>query len=225
VKIISMYHLAINKVAVEAINTPAIGIYCFKNDIISRFSRMLASFLALATLSAVLTGCGTLQTIGKVEDGAGNTAMSLWSRWVESGGDIAATTTWERKVKPGVSVADIEQVFASVAAERNMKAVGEMPLSAELAARTGEKQKFLKVYSYCNPATARLMVDFSPHMAAFLPCRLTVVEKDDGLWIYTLNMDMMIKMGRKLPPELKVEALKVRETIFQMLNRAADGEF
>jgi hypothetical protein len=32
-------------------------------------------------------------------------------------------------------------------------------------------------------------------------------------------------MGRKLPPELKVEALKVRETIFQMLNRAADGEF
>ena len=186
---------------------------------------MLASFLALATLSAVLTGCGTLQTISKVEDGAGKTALSLWSRWVESGGDIAATTTWERKVKPGVSIADIEQVFASVAAERNMKAVGEMPLSKELEARTGKKQKFLQVYSYCSPTVARQMVDFSPHMAAYMPCRLTVVEKDDGLWIYTLNMDMMVNMGRKLPPELKVEALKVRETIFQMLNRAADGEF
>jgi uncharacterized protein (DUF302 family) len=186
---------------------------------------MLASFLALATLSAVLTGCGTLQTVGKLEDGAGKTAMGLWSRWVESGGDIAATTTWERKVKAGVSIADIEQVFASVAAERNMKAVGEMPLSKELEARTGQKQKFLQVYSYCSPTVARQMVDFSPHMAAYMPCRLTVVEKDDGLWIYTLNMDMMVNMGRKLPPELKVEALKVRETIFQMLNRAADGEF
>jgi uncharacterized protein (DUF302 family) len=176
-------------------------------------------------LLTFLSGCGTLQTMGKTEEGAGATAMAMWSRWVDSGGDIAATATWERKVKPGVTVADIEQVFASVAAERNMKAVGEMPLSAELAARTGEKQKFLKVYSYCNPATARLMVDFSPHMAAFLPCRLTVVEKDDGLWIYTLNMDMMIKMGRKLTPALKEEALKVRETIFQMLERGAAGEF
>jgi uncharacterized protein (DUF302 family)/uncharacterized protein YceK len=176
-------------------------------------------------LLTLLSGCGTLQTMGKTEEGSGATAMAMWSRWVDSGGDIAATATWERKVKPGVTVADIEQVFASVAAERNMKAVGEMPLSAELAARTGEKQKFLKVYSYCNPATARLMVDFSPHMAAFLPCRLTVVEKDDGLWIYTLNMDMMIKMGRKLPPDLKAEAMKVRETIFQMLERGAAGEF
>ncbi len=221
----SMRHLAINKIAAEVINTLARGIFSLKNDIIGRFSRMLASFLALATLSAVLTGCGTLQTMSKVEDGAGKTALSLWSRWVESGGDIAATTTWERKVKPGVSIADIEQVFASVAAERNMKAVGEMPLSKELEARTGKKQKFLQVYSYCSPTVARQMVDFSPHMAAYMPCRLTVVEKDDGLWIYTLNMDMMVNMGRKLPPELKVEALKVRETIFQMLNRAADGEF
>jgi uncharacterized protein (DUF302 family) len=179
----------------------------------------------LALLVMALSGCGTLQTLSKLEDGAGATANTLWQRWVDSGGDIAATTTWQRKAKPGVTVADIEQVFASVAAERNMKAVGEMPLSAELAARTGQKQKFLKVYMYCNPATARLMVDFSPPMAAYLPCRLTVVEKDDGLWIYTLNMDMMVSMGRKLPPALKEEALKVRETIYQMLNRAADGEF
>jgi uncharacterized protein (DUF302 family) len=212
---------AINKIAIQAINTPNTAIY---TSIFRVYKRFLSCFAAFSVLLAV-TGCGTLQTISKVEDGAGKTAMSLWSRWVESGGDIAATTTWERKVKPGVTIADIEQVFASVAAERNMRPVGEMPLSKELEARTGQKQKFLQVYSYCSPAVARQMVDFSPHMAAYMPCRLTVVEKDDGLWIYTLNMDMMVSMGRKLPPGLKEEALKVRETIFQMLNRAADGEF
>lgn len=180
----------------------------------------------LSLVAAVwLTGCGTISTLGKLEDGAGAEASKMWDRWVEGGGDIAVATTWERKVKPGVTVSDIEQVFSQISAERNMKSVGELPLSKELESRTGKKQKFLKVYSYCSPETARAMVDFSPHMAAYLPCRLTVVEKDDGLWIYTLNMDMMVKMGRKLPSPLKEEAWKVRETIYQMLDRAAKGEF
>lgn len=176
-------------------------------------------------VAVFLTGCGTISTMGKLEEGAGAEADKMWDRWVDSGGDIAVATTWERKVKAGVTVNDIEQVFTQVSAERNMKGVGELPLSKELEARTGKPQKFLKVYSYCTPATARMMVDFSPNMAAYLPCRLTVVEKEDGLWIYTLNMDMMVKMGRKLPSPLKEEATKVRDTIYEMMNRAANGEF
>jgi uncharacterized protein (DUF302 family) len=172
-----------------------------------------------------LTGCGTVSTLGKLENGAGAEASKMWDRWVDADGDIAVATTWERKVKPGVTVQDIEQVFNQVATERNMKSVGELPLSKELESRSGKKQKFLKVYSYCSPDTARMMVDFSPHMGAYLPCRLTVVEKEDGLWIYTLNMDMMVKMGRKLPSPLKEEAWKVRETIYQMMDRGAKGEF
>jgi uncharacterized protein (DUF302 family) len=189
--------------------------------------RKMTHYLKLLPLlgAVFLTACGSISTLGKLEDGAGTEANKMWDRWVDSGGDIAVATTWERKVKAGVTIKDIEQVFEQVSAERNMKGVGELPLSKELEARTGKPQKFLKVYSYCTPATARMMVDFSPHMAAYLPCRLTVVEKEDGLWIYTLNMDMMVKMGRKLPSPLKEEAWKVRETIYQMMDRAAKGEF
>ena len=180
----------------------------------------------LPLLAAVfLTGCGTISTMGKLEDGAGAEASKMWDKWVEADGDIAVATTWSRKVAPGVTVKDIEETFVAVASERNMKGVGELPLSQELEARTGVKQKFLKVYSFCSPATARIMVDFSPAMGAYLPCRLTVVEQADGLWIYTLNMDMMVKMGRKLPSPLKEEAWKVRETIYQMMDRAAKGAF
>jgi uncharacterized protein (DUF302 family) len=189
-------------------------------------STMKNGLKIIALMGAVLlTGCGSISTLGKLEDGAGTEANKMWDRWVESGGDIAVATTWERKVKDGVTIKDIENAFEQISAERNMKGVGELPLSKELEARTGVKQKFLKVYSYCTPATARLMVDFSPAMAAYLPCRLTVVEKEDGLWIYTLNMDMMVKMGRKLPSPLKEEAWKVRETIYQMMDRAAKGDF
>lgn len=187
--------------------------------------RQFITKLAALFASIALSGCGTLNAINNLEDGAGGAAMNMWDRWADSEGDIAVATTWDRKVKDGVTVEQIEQVLANIASEDNMRAVGELPLSRELEARSGKKEKFLKVYSYCSPATARLMVDFSPHMAAYLPCRITVVERDDGLWMYTLNMDMMIKMGRKLPPDLKKEALKVRETIWKMMERGSAGEF
>lgn len=184
--------------------------------------------LALAMTLALLatTGCGTISTIGKLEDGAAGEAGRMWDRWVDGNGDIAVATTWERKVKDGVSAKDIEEILKLVAVERNMRDVGVLPLSKELEARSGKKEKLLTVYSYCSPATARRMVDFSPHMAAYLPCRISVVEHDDGsLWLYTLNMDMMVKMGRKLPSPLKEEAWAVRETIWQMMERASKGEF
>jgi uncharacterized protein (DUF302 family) len=187
---------------------------------------MMKTWRWLPLLVAVsLTGCGTISTMGKLEDGAGAEASKMWDRWVDSGGDIAVATTWERKVKDGVSINDLEQVLTQIAAERNMKGVGDLPLSKELEARTGKPQKFLKVYSFCTPTTAREMVDFSPHMAAYLPCRITVVEKEDGLWMYTLNMDMMVRMGRKLPSPLKENAWKVRDTIWEMMERGSKGEF
>jgi uncharacterized protein (DUF302 family) len=183
-------------------------------------------WLACVATAAMLTlsGCGTVSTIGKLEDGAAGEAGRMWDRWIDGNGDIAVATTWERKVQKGVTPNDIEQILKQVASERNMKDVGTLPLSKELEARTGQKQKLLTVYSFCTPTTARRMVDFSPHMAAYLPCRITVVEKEDGLWLYTLNMDMMIKMGRKLPSPLKEEARAVRDTIYEMMERASKGE-
>lgn len=172
-----------------------------------------------------LTGCGTISTMGKLETGAATEAGRMWDRWIEGNGDIAIATTWERKVKAGVTANEVEQVLKQVATERNMKDVGTLPLSKELEARTGQKQKLLTVYSFCTPATARRMVDFSPHMAAYLPCRISLVEKEDGLWMYTLNMDMMVKMGRKLPSPLKEEAQAVRDTLWEMMERGSKGEF
>jgi uncharacterized protein (DUF302 family) len=188
-------------------------------------NRLITRAALPALVALLLGGCGTINAIGNLEDGAGAEASKMWDRWTDSGGDIAVATTWERKVKPGVTVKDLEEVLTQIAAERNMKGVGDLPLSKELEARTGKPQKFLKVYSFCTPTTARMMVDFSPHMAAYLPCRITVVEKEDGLWMYTLNMDMMVKMGRKLPSPLKEEAWKVRETIWDMMERGSKGEF
>ena len=190
-----------------------------------KFANIAKALLLVVTLSG-LSGCGTIHAMRNLEEGSGGTFMDMWDKWVESEGDIAVATTWAMKVKPGVTVADIEAALATVATDENTKPVGVLPLSDELQARNpAVKQKMLRVISYCSPETARMMVDFSPAMAAFLPCRVVIVEKDDGLWLYTLNMDMMIKMGKKMPPDLKAATMKVRNTLWKMLEKGAAGEF
>lgn len=181
--------------------------------------------MILAAGVASLSGCGTINAISNLEDGAGSTFMDMWDRWVEAEGEIGYATTWEMKVKKGLSVDDVKDAINSVATNRNLKAVGELPLSEELKAR-GIQSGTLHVMSFCNPETARKMADFSPNIAAYLPCRVVIVEKEDGLWLYTLNMDMMLKMGKKIhDPDLKKAAWDVRDAIWEMMEKGSKGEF
>ncbi len=184
-----------------------------------------AVLMVLSVAALAMSGCGTLSTIGKLEDGAAGEAGRMWDRWIEGEGDIAVATTWSRKVKDGMTVAQVEEIIRMVAVEHNIRDVGTLPLSKELEARSGKKEPVLTIYQFCSPTIARHMADFSPAMSAYMPCRVSMVEQPDGLWLYTLNMDMMVKMGRKLPSPLKEEAWSVREAMYQIIDRAAKGEF
>ena len=141
-------------------------------------------------------------------------------------GNAAEATIWKRQVAEGLSVEDVEDVMKSVAVELNIRNVGQLPLSQQVEAMTGKKQRFLKIYMYCNPLTAAKMVDYSDAYSAYLPCRLSLVEDKQGkLWIYSLNMDMMIHGGEPLPADLKKEAEHVRTVIKSIMERAAEGAF
>lgn len=141
-------------------------------------------------------------------------------------GNAAEATIWKVPVEDGLSVEDVEDTLRFVANEHNIKNVGELPLSAQVEAMTGKKQRFLKIYMFCNPLTAAQMVEYSDAFSAYLPCRVSLIEDSDGkLWLYTLNMDMMIHGGKTLPDDLKAEANGVKDTILDIMNRGAKGEF
>ncbi len=178
----------------------------------------------IAVSITALSGCGTMNAVSNLNEGAGGTFMEIWGNWVDSEGDIAAATMWHAKVEEGVELEDVIDAINAVGIERNIKNVGELPLSEELIAR-GVESGVIHVMSFCNPVTARKMIDFSPAMAGFLPCRVTIVEQEDGLHIYTMNMDMAIKMGKEMPPELLEETMKVRNAMWDMLQNGSRGEF
>ena len=141
-------------------------------------------------------------------------------------GNAAEATVWKVPVQEGLGWEDVEQTMRFVANEHNIKNVGELPLSEQVAAMTGKPQRFLKIYMFCNPLTAADMFDYSVAFSAYLPCRISLIEDPEGkLWLYTLNMDMMIHGGKVLPEALKEEAIGVKDTILDIMNRGATGEF
>lgn len=166
-----------------------------------------------------------LGNLSSFDDNAPKVYTDMFKSLVASGNGAEATV-WKVPVADGLSAEDVEQTMRFVANEHNIKNVGELPLSEQVAAMTGEPQRLLKIYMFCNPLTAAKMVDYSDAFSAYLPCRISLVEDKAGkLWIYTLNMDMMIHGGATLPDELFEEANTVKDVILDIMNRGAAGDF
>jgi len=189
----------------------------------------LLALIGLVVMAGVITvivqhGDG-LNNLRDFDEQAPKVYMDMAKSLLASG-NAAEATIWKVPVEEGLSVGDVEDTMRFVANEHNIKNVGELPLSAQVEAMTGEQQRFLKIYMFCNPLTAAQMVDYSDAFSAYLPCRISLIEDSDGkLWLYTLNMDMMIHGGKTLPDDLKAEANAVKDTILDIMNRAASGEF
>lgn len=151
--------------------------------------------------------------------------LKMWNRLKETGNSAEATIV-KYPLADGVSPADAEQSMKMVANEHNIKAVGELPLSEQVKLETGQDQRFLKIFQFCNPQTAMRMVDYNDAYSAYLPCRIAMVQDKQGKYnLYSLDMDMMIYGGKTLPPELLAEAKKVQEIIIDIMQRGAEGDF
>ena len=190
------------------------------------FIRNLLALIGLITIIAL----GVVATKGKelvagFDPGAAQVYQELAENLLASK-NAAEATVWKVKVAEDLSPDDVEQTMKFVANEHNISNVGELPLYKDVEAKTGKPYRFVKMYMFCNSLTAARMLDYSDAFSAYLPCRVALIEDKSGqLWLYSLNMDMMIHGGAPLPAELKAEALRVKETILAIMNRGASGEF
>jgi len=123
-----------------------------------------------------------------------------------------------------VSADDAIESLQSKAIELNMKIVAHQPLSKELKAR-GVDAKRLEIFQFCNPADAHEMVKFNPIFAAYMPCRIALVEDEKGkTWLMMLNLDMLINSA-ELPADVKEIAVRVNDVLMQIMEAGATGDF
>jgi uncharacterized protein (DUF302 family) len=193
---------------------------------IMRFVKSLLALVGLFAVVAALTVFIKARSIlADLDPGAGATYAAMFRTLLETG-NPAEATVWKAEVKDGISFDDVDQAIQSVATTMNIKDVGALPLGDQVSAMRGKTWRKLKIYLYCNPLTAADMIDYSDAFAAYLPCRVALIEDKTGkLWIYTLNMDLLIHGGKPLPPKLKEEALRVKTIMQTVLSDGAKGEF
>jgi len=135
--------------------------------------------------------------------------------------DIAQTVI-KLPLAKGVSMNDAVEAMKIRANALNIKLVAEMPLSKQIEAM-GEKSRRIDIYQFCDALTAKKMVEYDIHFAAYLPCRIALVEDAKGqAWLVMMNLDMFIQ-DPKLNASLKVDAIKVRDTLNEIMQAGAQG--
>ncbi len=189
----------------------------------------IRNIFALIGLLAVILLVGLYlkfnENIMEFDPEAGRVFMELGEQTLKTQ-NVAEASIWKIPVEEGLSPDEVEETMKFVANEHNMSNVGELPLYKDIEAKSGKPYRFVKIYLFCNSLTAAKMLDYSDAYSAYLPCRITLLEDQDGkLWLTALNMDMMIHGGKLLPPDLKAEAIQVKEQILDIMHRGASGDF
>ena len=136
-------------------------------------------------------------------------------------GDSAKAMIRRVKVNKDVEIDDVIDSLNSIAEENNLLVVGSSLMSG------GSKGgKYIRIISYCNPNIAKQFINHSMAFIAFMPCRMGIVEDDNGdIWIYTMDLGLMIAGGHTLPPKLLKLAKGVESAMYEMMDKAAAGEF
>jgi len=185
----------------------------------------------IGLLSLILIAFSTLQIKSTLDivDSFDEKAIDIYSRFIEktltTGSPLDAMII-KVKAADGLTVEDLQASIRTVANELNIKNVGELPLSEQVESMTGQPYRYVKIYLLCNAMTAASMLNYNDAFASFLPCRITVIEDEQGdLWLSTMDLNLMIHGGRPIPPALKSDAIQIRDDLNEIMLRSAAGDF
>lgn len=135
--------------------------------------------------------------------------------------DIAKTVI-KMPLAKGVSIDDAITSMKLRASLLNFKLVSHQPLSKQLKAQGVKDVRRLEIYQFCNPATAYDMVEFDMAYAAYLPCRIAVVEGADGKgWLVMLDPQRLLT--KNMPSALRAKAEKVVHNLQEIMKAGANG--
>lgn len=169
------------------------------------FTKLRLPFLSL--LAAVILSFGLQAQAGKPQ-------MSTFN--IEQ-------TVVKMKLEEGITAEDAIDSMKLRANNLNVMFVAHQPLSKQVAAM-GVESRRLEIFQFCEPLIARQMVSYNPIFAAYMPCRIALVEEEDGtISLMMLNLDMLIQ-GTDLDPEMKEIAIGVNQKLMEIMTAGAEGD-
>ncbi len=190
------------------------------------FVRNILALVGLLTLIVAGVGYASLSDKLAAFDSEFPMVYKQFAERLLETGDPGVAMMWARQVEEGLEPEEVIEALKSLAVERNMLFVGESPFYKQVEAMTGEKYRYINFLSFCSAKVGKQMLEYKDQYSGFMPCRIALVEDKSGrLWLYSMNLDLMIHGGKELPPDLKEGAIFVRKNILAMMESAAKGEF
>jgi uncharacterized protein (DUF302 family) len=191
--------------------------------------KLIRNLLAVIGLVAVIAVVALCVGVGSKLSGFDPEFPRIYkefaTRLLETG-DPGVSMMWAQPVNEDLGPDEVIESLKSLATSKNFLFVGESPFYRQIEAITGEDYRYVNFLSFCDARVGKQMLEYRDQYSGFMPCRIALVEDKDGrLWLYSMNLDLMIHGGKELPPDLKQSALRVRDTIKSMMEGAAQGEF
>ena len=184
-----------------------------------------AIFLAILIFAGVTFG-GKISQVKSLDPAAMGEYMKMFGKVLETGNSAEAMIR-KVKINDDISNEDVVENMNSLAEENNFLVVGDAKMNIESSLKaTGNKDdRYIRILSYCSPSIAKQFLSYSQAFGAFMPCRVLIVEDDNGdRWLYTMAMELLISGGKTLPPEMLEMASHVRSLMYGIMDSAATGE-
>lgn len=190
---------------------------------------MVKTLLALIGALAILAGGAGYAKyksfFGELDPDAPRVFTEMYEKF-QVNKDWGDAMMWSFQAEKGIGPEDIKRSLMSLAFERNFFFAGEAPFYKQAEATLGRPYRYVNFLSFCDARVGAMMIDYNEKYSAFMPCRIAIVQGNDGqVSLHSMNLDVMIYGGKPLPPELKEQALKVRNTLYDIMKTAAAGDF
>ncbi len=138
----------------------------------------------------------------------------------------SATGVYKIAIDSKVSLAEAADSMRLRANAHNLKLVAELPLSKQVEATTGEAQKTITIFQFCDAVTAKKLIDLNLDFSVYMPCRIALIENEKGEgWLVMMDVNTAaIANEKRLPKALQEKINEVRTALIDVMKAGAAGD-
>jgi len=186
----------------------------------------IGAVVLIALVYIMISFGGMIDKVSSLHPDAMGHYMTMFGKVLETGNSAEAMIR-RVKINDDVSTEDAIDNMRSIAEENNFLVVGDAKMAINSSIKDPGGKRYIRILSFCAPSIAEKFIGYSESFGAFMPCRILIVEDDEGnRWLYTMAMELMLYGGRPLPDDMLEMAETVRGLMYGMMDAGAtDGEY
>jgi len=186
--------------------------------------KILSAIGAITVVGAVVGYLTIGSKVGSLHPDAMGHYMTMFGKVLETGNSAEAMIRKVR-INDDITTEDAIDTMTGIAEENNFLVVGDAKMSIKSSIKDPGGKRYIRILSFCAPSIAEKFIGYSESFGAFMPCRILIVEDDEGnRWLYTMAMELMLYGGKPLPDDMLKMAETVRGLMYGMMDAAATGD-